>query len=216
VPRTFIWRAQPLHIHQNGVNYTRTFFVSSPAKVLVVKLNATSPASQNFTISLDTPTSIVDLTVSGSVITLNGKNTEAQNGLPGVMTYQDRLRLYATGGKVTAVPASAGIAAHLRVEQADEIVLVVGVATSFVRYDDGSSGNPASRLDEIFASLPATKVFDKLLSAHIASHSKYFDRFTIDTGNVAEFSSLPTNARIQRGKSGGDPGIISLYVNFAR
>ncbi|KAH8831600.1 alpha-l-fucosidase [Flagelloscypha sp. PMI_526] len=201
----------------NGVTYTRQAFVSAPKNVLVVKLSATSPGSLNFTISLNTPTPIVDLTATTDQITLNGHNTEAQNGLPGVMTYQDRIKIYTVGGTSKAVATEGLVEAHTEILGADEITLVLGVTTSFVKYDDGSSANPAERLDAIFQAIPSSgHVYDALLAEHIASHKQYFNRFSVDLDNVAEYSALPTDLRIARGRQGGDPGLISLFINFGR
>ncbi|KAH7101407.1 Six-hairpin glycosidase-like protein [Auriculariales sp. MPI-PUGE-AT-0066] len=207
---------QPELASNNGVNYTRTSFTSGPSNVLVVKLNATAPGSLNFTVSLRTPTETISLSVDSDGIVLNGKNTAAENGIAGVMTYQVRTQVHVAGGTSQAVATSGNTEGHILVEGADEIVIVLGVATSFVRYDDGSSGDPTARLAAVFDNLPTANLFESLLVDHIASHQKYFNRFTVDTGNVAEFSSLPTDARIHRGLSGGDPGIVSLYMNFAR
>ncbi|KAH7100664.1 Six-hairpin glycosidase-like protein [Auriculariales sp. MPI-PUGE-AT-0066] len=200
----------------NDVEYIRTAFVSGPSGVLVAKMNASAPGALNFTVSLRSPLPISKLTVSDGEVVLDGQNTVAQNGLPGVMTYQVRAKVHASGGTVQAVSATGEIEAHLIINAADEIIIVLGVTTSFVGYDDGSSANPAAQMSTIFSALPTSNLFDTLLASHIASHQTYFDRFSVDTGNVAQYSSLPTDARIQRGRSGGDPGIISLYINFAR
>jgi hypothetical protein len=43
-----------------------------------------------------------------------------------------------------------------------------------------------------------------------------FNRFSIDLGNDAALSALPTDKRVARNMATFDPGLVSLFVNLGR
>jgi len=139
---------------------------------------------------------------------MNARNS-GENGKSGVMTYQVRAQVYTDGGSSTTSNNA------ISVSGANSATIILGIATSFNNYRDGSGANPDSRNSATFSALPSTN-FDTLFSRHRSIWQGFFNRFSIDLGNVQSLSSLATDVRVQRAMSTTDLGLISLFVNYGR
>jgi alpha-L-fucosidase 2 len=137
---------------------------------------------------------------------LTGKGADYL-GIEGKIRYEARLQARLKGGRVRP-----GIRS-LRIEDADEVVLILVAATNFNSYKD-VSGDCARRVEETLSRL-AGKDFDRLKEAHIRDHRELFDRVKLELPVTAN-SALPTDVRLQRIKDSPDPALAALCYQFGR
>ena len=187
------------------VTYTREAFVSAAHGILVVRIRADRPASISVGVELASPQH-GQAHVDGSSIHFAGHNG-GEHGIAGVLRFAMEARVLPQGGSSTAELT------RLAVENADSVVILLDIATSFVRFDD-VSGDPEAR---ITARMEAAvdQGFDALLDAHLAEHRRLFRRLDIDLGRT-EVADLPTDTRIKAFAEGDDPALAALYVQYGR
>ncbi|HEY0680261.1 MAG TPA: glycoside hydrolase N-terminal domain-containing protein, partial [Chitinophagaceae bacterium] len=186
----------------NGVKYSRDYFSSAPAGLIVVRLTADKKGNINFKARLTSPH-------KNSITKRSNENTlrlslAVRNGVLKGVSY-----LYADhkGGKLTITDDNISVAG------ADEVTLYLSAATNYVNYKN-VSGNA-----DLLAKQPVQSVnkksFDLIKAAHIKEYTKLFNTFFIDLG-ATENERLPTNERIERFSKGSDPSLVSLFVQYGR
>ncbi len=204
---------------QNGVGYRREYFVSSPDEVGVIRLTADKPGVLSFTIKLDRPERF-EMTGGSknartvSELLMTGRLNNGQGG-DGVW-YAARLRVVATGGRVTAVEN------QLKVSEADAATILFAAETDYhgIVPRDRKVDDPVTKTAKVMSAAGA-KPYRSRLADHIADHKRFFDRVAIklDDGKVGSRRNalLPTDKRIKAfADSGEDPGLPALYFNFGR
>ncbi len=189
------------------VTHRREVFASAPDRVVAVRLSSDAPAgSVNVTIALSTPQD-AEIAVEGEDTLVMRGIGPAQHGVPGGIRFETRVRVLRTGGRQTT--GRDGI----RIEDADEVVLLVATATSYRRFDD-IAGDPATIVRaDIAAATPKSR--DVLLAAHQADHRRLFRRVSIDLGRTPA-AGQPTDRRIARSADLDDPALAALYFQFGR
>ena len=191
----------------DGVNYTREVFATAPDNVIVLRLTADRPGRISFTAGIKSPLWGSSVSVAdGDTLVMSGRGTDAE-GVAGVIRYQTRVRVLATGGKLTAG------ADNLTVEKADSVTLLVAAATSYKNYRD-AGGDPEAITREILAAASAKPV-DALRDAHLRDYRELFRRVELDLGRT-DAMQLPTDERIRRFAEGDDPQLAALYYQFGR
>jgi hypothetical protein len=131
----------------------------------------------------------------------------AQHGVLGGIRFETRVHVRRVGGRQTV--GHDGI----RIEDADEVILLVTTATSFRRFDD-VGGDPSAIARADIAAAKA-KSWPDLLAAHQAEHRRLFRRVSIDLGR-SPAADLPTDQRIARSADLDDPALAALYYQFGR
>jgi alpha-L-fucosidase 2 len=189
-----------------GVRYTREVFATAPDNVVVVRLTADQRGKISFVAGMKTPMAATVTTADGDTLVLDGRGGDA-DGLKGQLRFQARVKVVATGGRVTTDATTVTVAG------ADEVTLLVAAATSFKRFDD-VSGDPAAAAGATIAAA-AGKPFTALREAQLADHQRLFRRVTLDLGRT-EAMQLPTDQRIARFAQGGDPQLAALYYQYGR
>lgn len=190
----------------DGVKYTREVFANAPDNVIVVRLTADKPGSISFTAGMKSPLWGSQVTTDGDTLVMSGKATGA-NDVDGIIRYQARVQIVATGGKVT--PGGDKIA----VEKADSVTLLVTAATSFKNFND-ASGDPEAIAKKTLAGASAKSV-DALRTAHLRDYQALFHRVKLDLGR-SDAMKLPTDARIRDFAKGNDPQLAALYYQYGR
>lgn len=176
---------------------------------MVVHLTASSNHALSFQANLSTPTPVISNTATSNSLVLNARNTAAGNGIPGALTYQVRTRIILDGGSITTSGES------VTISNANAVTFVLGIASSFQKYDN-VSGDPSAKLDTLFNAIPSSFDYASVLASHIADYQSMFNRFSIDLGSNSSLSSLPTDQRVARGMNPVDNGLITLFINFGR
>ncbi|KAA1471290.1 hypothetical protein DENSPDRAFT_837251 [Dentipellis sp. KUC8613] len=203
---------------QGGVDYTREAFVSFPAQAIVVRLSASQPGRYFLNASLSSPMPNTSTRSAGNIVSLTAGNSPAGGGtIPGGLNYESRMQVILPGaGSMTPINASGTVESFMAIGGADEVVMLISIASSFVNYND-VSGDAAQRNTDVFSAISSTD-YDTLKSDHIQSHSSVYSRVSFDlspSGSSAS-ASMPTDQRIPQNGTQVDAGLVSLYVQLGR
>ncbi len=191
---------------RDGVAFTREHFVSAPDEVFASRLTADRPGALSFEISLDRPERFATSAASNELVMAGALN----DGLGGTgVTYVARLRVATKGGTVRADGG------RLRVEGADEAVLLVAAATDYRGFAGRQLRDPAAAtaadLDRAGA-----KTFESLAKAHEADHARWFGRVALRLP-APSGPPEPTDRRLAAfAKGAPDPALAALYFNYGR
>lgn len=192
---------------RNDIAFRREYFVSGADQVFVTRLTADKPGALSFTASLDRPERGVTTASGDHELLMIGGLNDGRGGTN--VTYAARLRVIAKGGAVTTDGKS------LRIEKADEVILLLAAAT---HYKGVASRGIADPLAQTKAELDraAASTFEDLALAHETDYRKYFDRARLVLARTT-VSDLPTEERLSRfAKGEPDPALAALYFNFGR
>lgn len=190
----------------NGVNYKREVFASQPDQVIAVKLSADKKGMLTFTAGFDSPLKQSLGNPSENVIEMTGLSGNHE-GVTGQVKFNTRAKVLNVGGRLSA--SEAGI----KVENADEVVIYISIATNFVDYKTLTANESVKCAD--FLKQVEGKSYSKIKEQHISSFRKYFDRMSLDLG-TSEAAKLPTDIRIRDFKNSSDPELVSMYFQFGR
>ena len=198
---------------RDGVTFTREAFASAPDQVMAFRFAADRPGSISFTASLDRLERFATTADGSAGLVMTGKLNSGAAGVEG-LTYAARLRAVSKGGKVSAAGGK------LRIESADEVVLLVTAATNYQGFAGRGTKDPLKATKDDLDKA-AAKTCDALRAAHVAEHRGYFDRvaLTLDDGKPEsrKAAELPTDQRLAGlAKGQADPALAALYFNFGR
>lgn len=198
---------------ENGVKFLRELFVSAPDQVTVMRLSADQPGALSFEVSLDRPERFQTRVADTHELVMTG---QLNNGVDGKgMLYAGRLRAITRGGSVSSNSANA-----LRIERADEVLLLFAAATDYTGFGGRHTADPEqSTLSDIEKA--AAKSWGDLRRAHLADYQGLFDRVSLaltdDQATRAAAASQPIPRRLVAVKQGGsDPALMALYFQFGR
>ncbi|WP_228893280.1 glycoside hydrolase family 95 protein [Pseudoduganella aquatica] len=216
--------------------HVREVFASAPDQVLVIRLMASGGAKLNFDLGYRHPSDVkygllraADAGASQYTETLNEDKRPASLSIaadgPGALLVQGRnqpsagvaaalryaVRIQAVGDGKIAVAGD-----RLQVRGAREITLLVGAGTSYVNYAD-VSGDPVTAVRKQTGAA-ALQPYARLKAAHMKAHQALYARMSIRLGGPADSVQPPrlTDRRIAAAESGADPGLATLYVQYAR
>ncbi|HOU15688.1 MAG TPA: glycoside hydrolase family 95 protein [Anaerolineae bacterium] len=216
-----------------GVTYTRQVFASAPDNAIVMRLACDKPGGLHFTVRMD---SLLhhQITAWGNSLLLRGQapshvepsylhsenpviypSTDAteKNPLKSVqsvdsLTFAALLNAHVTGGVTTAEDDC------LRITGADEVVLLLCMATSFTGFDQREGLNPVARVTPMMAALH-DKPYAVLLQTHLDDYQSLFRRVELDLGSLGK-ERLPTDQRIREFQADPDPALVSLLFQYGR
>ncbi|MDH5822422.1 glycoside hydrolase family 95 protein [Luteimonas sp. RD2P54] len=185
--------------------HVRETFVSAVDRCVVMRLACDRPGGLTGLLSA---TCDLDHTVTASPdgLLLAGRNG-SRHGIAGALRFAVRTRLLQRGGRAAVRDG------RLRFEGADEIVLMIALATSHVRYDDVSGDPEAITRHQIETA--AARGYEALRSEHVAEHRRLFRRVTLDLGRTPA-AERPTHERVERFASEDDPALAALYFQYGR
>jgi alpha-L-fucosidase 2 len=190
--------------NRDGVAYRRELFASRPDDVIVMRLSADKPGALTFGAGFETPQT-GSVRLEGQDLVLTGRNG-AQFDIPAALTFETRVRIVARGGKVGPDRDA------LRVEGADEVLLLIAMSTSHIGPKD-VSGDPRARnlatLDKIDPD------FEALRTRHLADYQPLFRRIDFSVGTT-EVQRQPTDQRVSKSQVQDDPALAALYFQYGR
>jgi len=192
-----------------GVPHERDAFVSAVDQCLAVRLRTGQAGFLGLRVGLDSEQRVeVDarMTGQGAELLLRGRNA-ARHGIDGALRFAARLRVLPVGGRVSLSGD------RIDVDGADEVVLLLVAATSFIRHDDVSGDPEAITRRQLDAA--AGKAWQALLDAHQAEHRSLHRRVTLDLGSTPA-AARPTDERVARFGEGRDPALAALYHQYGR
>jgi len=190
-----------------GVEYRREVLASNPAGVIAIRLSANRKRSITVRVGLSTPHQRFDHGMAGEIMAMTGENGAAE-GIPGRLRWVAHAEVRAKGGTRRTGEDSVAI------DEADEVVILVALSTSFVNYQD-VSGDPVAKNLTAIAKL-SQQSFAQIRRKHIADYGRLARRFELKLAEDGD-TELPTLARVKRFSEGRpDAGLVALYVRFAR
>jgi alpha-L-fucosidase 2 len=211
-----------------NTEFTREFFVSAPAQVMVIRLKSSVKGALNFTASTQSQHPIMKTILTNNQMVIRGKTPSLStpsyvNGKRIPVTYTDstnckgtrfdwRLVLKSSDGKIKTDTSG------IEISDASEAVLILTVGSSFNGFDKcpDSEGKDEKALADGYLKLSNNKSFENLKTAHIADYQGFFNRMSFSlNGNPTV--DLPTDQRLLKYTEGAkDPALESLYFQFGR
>ena len=198
---------------REGVTYTREAFASAPDQVMAFRFTADKPSAISFSASLDRLERFETKADGANGLLMTGELNSAAENIKG-LSYATRLMAIPLGGKVSVEGNT------LRVEAADEVVLLVAAATDYQGSAGRGTADPAKATAKDIAKAGA-KPYSKLRADHVMEYQSYFNRVDIrlDDGKAESKAAgvMPTDERMKVFTNGGtDPALAELYFNFGR
>lgn len=197
----------------NGVTYTKEYFVSAPDEVMVIRIYASEPAAVSLSCCMDgNDDNCDDNRPCGDNMILYNGGTGGRNGI----LFAACLGASSKGGELRTVGN------RICVKNADEVMLVMSVRTSFYSemYEESA---------KVDAEMALQCEFDELYYRHINDYRELFDRveLSLNDNSGEELELLTTAERIDRLKGDEldnkecerliyDNKLIELYFNFGR
>lgn len=207
---------------RDDVNYTREYYVSRNADVMIVHLSASQRRSLSFTANLSRKqqahVSIVDDgDKDESTLVMKGSLDSGKSDQQG-MQYKVSMRMVCKGGK-QQMSAQEGI----KLTKGTEAWIIISAATSYSAEGTNFAG---SRYEEVCDSLLNAAVLShavlsqskqSALSPHLgnAKHRELYDKVSLTLPESAD-DALPTDQRIIRFAEQESPALAALYYNYGR
>ncbi|RZJ00715.1 MAG: glycoside hydrolase family 95 protein [Brevundimonas sp.] len=191
----------------DGVEHRREVFVSAIDQVVAIRLTAGGGGLSFSAGFANPPGATATASVDGrDTLVFAGRNG-AQHGVTGALTYETRLKVIPSGGRMTAEGD------RIIVSGADSVVLLVAAATSYRSFRD-VSGDPAEKTRKAIAEA-AGKGWNVLRADHQREHRRLFRKVTFDIGRTAA-ADRPTDERVATSQTSDDPALASLYYQYGR
>ena len=197
----------------NGVIYMEEVLASAPDNLIAIHLTASEKEALKLRISLEREQASV--TASDNMLTMSGQIIDYDNPLRGPggahMRFETRVKVVNSGGTLSCEKNT------LLVNGANELTLYITAATDYnpdkLNFDRNI--NPGSTCEQILAKVESKK-YEEVRKGHLKEYQPVFNRVALDLGGV-DFSSVPTNERLQAVKNGtDDPGLVALYFQYGR
>ncbi len=190
----------------DGVKYKRETITSFPDQVITVRLTADKSGMITCNATLISPHQDVMIENDGHEISLSGISSNHE-GLRGRVEFQGRIAAHTNGGRRTVRD---GV---LCIENADEAIIYISIATNFKNYKD-ITGDQVARSKE-YLRKAMKRDYELSKSEHIAHFKKYMDRSSLNLGEDL-YAHVPTDIRVEKFKETNDNFLVSTYYNFGR
>ncbi len=188
--------------------FVRHVFASRTEDVVVIHFACDKPGRISFTASLSREADAKTESVGPDRLVMRGRCDGGKG-----MRFEAHLKAIAKGGKVS------GEGGQLRVEKADEVVLLLAANTDHVLDPSRNyRGKDPSALCERQIAEASKKSYDALWRAHQVEHQRVFRRVELDLGGRdAPAARLPTDQRLAAfQKRPDDPQLVALYFQYGR
>lgn len=203
---------------QNGVTYSREYFISCPDQVMVIRFTASEKGRQNLILKY-TPNPLSEGAYRKSRSGSFCYDARLDNNR---MEYVVRARALPVGGKAWTDKKG-----RIHVEQADEVVFLIAADTDYKMNFDPDFQNPRTYVGvnplettRRWMKLAARKPFRTLLQDHCRDYTALFGRTVFEVNPDAQDSCLlrlSTPERLARYRKGAaDYGLEELYYQFGR
>lgn len=192
---------------QDGIRFTREYFISAPDRALAIRFTADKKRSINILSSLSRPERSATETLSDGLLMTGAMS----NGAGGDgMTYAVRLRVVRRGG--TGSPRGSAF----EVRDADEALFILTAGTDHrLHYPDYKGADPLATTREAL-NAAAHRTFADLKQRHVDDHRSLFTR--VSWRLCAETNdTVPTDVRLERYRAdSSDLHLQELYVQYGR
>lgn len=228
---------QTVQYRSGGVQYTREYFASNPAQVVVARFTADKPASLGGKVTLGNLHEI-SIVSDGETLVMKGDTskfwwwkvqTENQQTLLAgrkyasdkliTLDFEARVRVVNEGGTVRMEDNA------LVFDKCDSLTIYLAADTNYLNQrDKGWHGpHPHERVSKQLESA-SKRPFAELLAEHLTDYQSLYGRLTLDLGPTPEnVTSLPTGKRIEAyrelvraGKPPVDRDLETFLYQYAR
>ena len=208
----------------NGVKFTREYFVSHPARLMVIRLSGSAKGALDLAIRFN---SLLRYTVntSNGMLQVSGRapihaEPSYRGDMPDAVVFDDQrgtrfttlVTVQHTGGTLTATDSS------LHLANGTEAIIYVSVATSFNGFDKDPSRQGLDDAAIARQQLEAGRKqsFAALLQQHTDDYRHLYDRVSLQLGKSTA-PNLPTDERLKRYAEGKeDKALEILYFQYGR
>lgn len=172
---------------ENGVKYTKEYFISNPDNVMVIRLTADKSGSIDRQIYVNSVQTNKTISVSGDTITMVGQ--PADQSADGIK-FAQQIKVIPENGTIQQIYNG------VRVSGADSVLIIMSCGTNYVQcmddsFDYFSDEDPLTAVSQRVTAA-ASKGYDSLLADHLTDYKNLFNRVDIDFG-YTELPSKPTN-----------------------
>ncbi len=190
--------------------YRREVWASYPDKVIVIRIRADRPGRIRLGATLTSPHQEFSVeTNARNTLNLTGRVSHTmRTGTESKMRFAASVRVLATGGRTTPQDDA------IDVTDADEVVLLLCAATSYVDYQD-ISADPQQRCRRTLRALAKMDV-NLLAMRHLGDYQPLFQRVSLDLGSTSVAGTMTTNKRIAEFARGGDSQLATLAFQYGR
>jgi alpha-L-fucosidase 2 len=188
------------------ITYKREFITSFTDQVLQIRITSDKKNALTFNAQLTSPHRDVKVATGVDYISLSGV-TSTHERVSGRVRFQGRTSVKASGGKVNY---NDGV---ISVENANEVILYVSIATNFINYQD-ITGDEVKRVADYLVKAKANDYFESK-KAHTTYYRQFLDRTTLFLGED-KYAYIPTDQRISRFKETNDSYLVATYFLFGR
>jgi len=191
-------------VFADSVTHVRRTVASPRDQVVAMHLTASTARGISVRLSFRSPLRDTEVVAAGDELVMRGHN-DPFGEIPGALTLTARTKVVTVGGTVrTSGP-------DLLVDEADEVTLLIAIATSYSAPGDPSADPDA--LTAMHVAAAARRSFDTIAQQTAIDHGRLFDRVRLDLGPDPD---VPTDERLRRAQLQDDPGLAALYLDFAR
>lgn len=206
------------------INYKRTYFISKPDNVLVMKFEADQENKLNFEVFLDSLVHYHSCTSKNGVAIIGKAPIANVFGEP-----DDKAISYDESGKLGMNFIAKAIVSEcdgqvqysegkIIISNASKAVLMVDAETSFNGWDKepGNEGKDYVGICNKLLEEVKGKKYKDIYEDHLADYGTLFNNISLEIGNTIN-DIYPTDERLARVKDGKeDLSLISLYFQYGR
>ena len=194
-----------IHYASGGAEFTREYFCSYPAHVMVLRYASSKPGGYTATVRFND--------THGAKSAASGKAIISSGALKNGLEYETQVLVVTEGGSLAADGDA------LKLQNVDAFTVVVGAGTSYLPdYRQGFLGrNPHDAVTQ-WAEAAAATPYSELRAAHIRDYQGLFNRVSLDLGHApADAAGLPTDRRLDRYRTNADDrGLEALLFQHGR
>lgn len=188
-------------VYKKGkITFTREYFVSHNADVMVIRIGASIKKNVSFTLDLSRPER-GSVSLADNILTMEGQLNDGLNGKKGIR-YKTSIKVVNKGGKISSQNN------RLTLNGADEALIIISSSTDFL---DKNYVNTVASLLEKASVTP----YFKLRAEHINKYQEKFNRVTLKLGDDTN-AGVPTNKRLADFQKNDDPAFAALYFQYGR
>lgn len=189
----------------DGVSFQREIFTSFTDQVVIIKLSASKKKKITFNAQFTSPQQDVYIATEGDQITLSGV-TPTHERQKGKIKFNGRLTAKVSGGKTIYKDGT------LSVENANEAILYVSIATNFVNYKDILANEVERAKAYLSEALKADYAQAKRF--HTYFFQQFMKRSSLDLG--PNLSTETTDMRVENFAKTNDAHLVATYYKFGR
>lgn len=181
----------------HGTTYRREMFSSAPDQAIIYKMNASKPAMFSFDLTISRPGDFQKLEVDLDHIVIH------HDVKPHGVRFATIVKVIQNGGTQKKIQNG------LRIEQANEITIIVTTATDY--FGDDPDLLAAKQLKTA-----SSKTYDELKTRHVEDYQSFYKTCDLKL-DVPGDNAFPTDTRVFAFRQGNpDEKLLELYFQFGR